>query len=160
MDHYTATSLHVDLPSGTEDPRDRYRRPGGMALNHIGVEDVLHRIALLVEPLLRLLWPASGRHRHRNRHRAGGASRPTPAPAAPVAPGRRPSPHEALPHGEDALLVRPYLLAHEQRARARQQRARRRTLWLAVHGIDVGPRRIHGVDVGPRRVRDAEVAAA
>lgn len=152
--------MHVDLPSGTEDPRDRYRRPGGMALNLTGVEDVLHRIALLVEPLLRLLWPASGRHRHRNRHRAGGGGRPTPAPAAPVGPGRRTSPHEAVPHGEDFRLVRPYLLAHEQRAQAKQQRARRRTLWLAVHGIDVGPRRIHGVDVGPRRVRDAEVAAA
>jgi hypothetical protein len=153
-------SMRVDLPSGTEDPRDRYRRPGGMALNRIGVEDVLHRIALLVEPLLRLLWPASGRHRHRNRHRAGGGARLTPVPATPVAPGRRPSPHEALLRGEDSRLVRPYLLAHEQRVQARQQRARRRTLWLAVHGIDVGPRRIHGVDVGSCRIRGAEAAVA
>ncbi|MEU0679622.1 MULTISPECIES: hypothetical protein [Streptomyces] len=159
MDRYTAMSMHLDLPSGTEDPRDRYRRPGGMALNHNGVEDVLHRIAWLLEPLLRLLWPASGRHRHQNRHRAGGAA-PAPAPAAPLAPGRRPSPHEALLRGEDSRLVRPYLLAHEQRAQARRQRARRRTLWLAVHGIDVGPRRIHGVDVGSRRPRGKEVAAA
>lgn len=151
--------MHVDLPSGTEDPRDRYRRPGGMALNLTGVEDVLHRIALLVEPLLRLLWPASGRHRHQNRHRAGGAAQPAPAPAAPVTSGRRPSPHEALLHGEDSQLVRPYLLAHEQRAQTKQQRARRRTLWLAVHGIDVGPRHIHGVDVGSRRIRGSEVAA-
>lgn len=150
-------SMHVDLPSGTEDPRDRYRRPGGMALNHNGVEDVLHRIALLVEPLLRLLWPASGRHRHQNRHRAEGTARPTPAPAAA---DRRPSPHEALLRGEDSRLVRPYLLAHEQRAQVRQQRARRRTLWLAVHGIDAGPRRIHGVDVGSRRIRGTEAAAA
>ncbi|MFH9175244.1 hypothetical protein [Streptomyces albogriseolus] len=154
MDRYTAMSMHLDLPSGTEDPRDRYRRPGGMALNHNGVEDVLHRIACLLEPLLRLLWPASGRHRRGNRHRAGGAA------PAPLAPGRRPSPHEALLRGEDSRLVRPYLLAHEQRARARQQRARRRTLWLAVHGIDVGPRRIHGVDVGSRRMRGKEVTAA
>ncbi|MFJ7100100.1 hypothetical protein [Streptomyces albogriseolus] len=159
MDRYTAMSMHLDLPSGTEDPRDRYRRPGGMALNHNGVEDVLHRIAWLLEPLLRLLWPASGRHRHQNRHRAGGAA-PAPAPAAPLAPGRRPSPHEALLRGEDSRLVRPYLLAHERRAQARRQRARRRTLWLAVHGIDVGPRRIHGVDVGSRRPRGKEVAAA
>ncbi|GGW34086.1 hypothetical protein CP966_13175 [Streptomyces galilaeus] len=151
--------MHVVLPSGTEDPRDRYRRPGGMALNLTGVEDVLNRIACLLEPLLRLLWPASGRHRHRNRHRAGEGTPLAPVPAAPVAPGRRPSPHEALLHGEDSRLVRPYLLAHEQRAQARQQRARRRTLWLAVHGIDVGPRHIHGVDVGPRRVRGNEVAA-
>ncbi|WP_407110359.1 hypothetical protein ACE1N8_12785 [Streptomyces sp. DSM 116494] len=159
MDRYTATSMHVDLPSGTEDPRDRYRRPGGMALNLTGVEDVLHRIALLVEPLLRLLWPASGRHRHQNRHRAGGAAQPAPAPAAPAASGRRPSPHEALLQGEDSRLVRPYLLAHERRVQARQQRARRRTLWLAVHGIDVGSRHIHGVDVGSRRIRGSEVAA-
>ncbi|WP_326752872.1 hypothetical protein OIE73_13925 [Streptomyces hirsutus] len=121
---------------------------------------MLHRIARLVEPLLRLLWPAAGRHRHRNRHRAGGAARPTPVPAAPVAPGRRPSPHEALLQGEDSRLVRPYLLAHERRMQARQQRARRRTLWLAVHGIDVGPRRIHGVDVGLRRFRGNEVAVS
>ncbi|MGY0067467.1 hypothetical protein ACWZEH_11695 [Streptomyces sp. QTS137] len=160
MDRYTATSMHVDLPSGTEDPRDRYRRPGGMALNRIGVEDVLNRIARLVEPLLRLLWPASGRHRHRNRHRAGGVARPTPVPAGPVAPGRHPSPHEVLLHGEDSRLVRPYLLAHERRTQARQQRARRRTIWLAVHGIDVGPRHIHGVDVGPRRFRGNEAAVS
>ncbi|MFE7906008.1 hypothetical protein ACIQUO_09080 [Streptomyces albogriseolus] len=159
MDRYTAMSMHLDLPSGTEDPRDRYRRPGGMALNHNGVEDVLHRIAWLLEPLLGLLWPASGRHRHGNRHRAGGTA-PAPAPAAALAPGSRPSPHEALLRGEDSRLVRPYLLAHEQRAQARQQRARRRTLWLAVHGIDVGPRRIHGVDVGSRRMRGNEVTAA
>jgi hypothetical protein len=152
--------MRVDLPSGTEDPRDRYRRPGGMALNLTGVEDVLHRIACLLEPLLRLLWPASGRHRHQNRYRAEGAAQPTPVPAAPVAPGRRPSPHRALLHGEDFQLVRPCFLAHERRAQARQQRARRRTLWLAVHGVDVGPRRIHGVDVGSRRIRGAEVAAA
>lgn len=153
-------SMRVDLPSGTEDPRDRYRRPGGMALNRIGVEDVLHRIALLVEPLVRLLWPASGRHRHRNRHRAEGGARPIPVPAAPVVPSRRPSPHETLLRGEDSPLVRPYLLAHEQREHAKQQRARRRTLWLAVHGIDVGPRHIHGVDVGSRRIRGDKVAAA
>ncbi|MDX2526789.1 hypothetical protein [Streptomyces europaeiscabiei] len=121
---------------------------------------MLHHIALLVEPLLRLLWPPSGRHRHRNRHRAGGAARPTPVPAALAAPGRRLSPHEALLRGEDSPLVRPYLLAHEQRVQARQQRARRRTLWLAVHGIDVGPRRIHGVDVGSLRTHATEVTAA
>ncbi|MFC9285895.1 hypothetical protein [Streptomyces sp. NPDC057052] len=120
---------------------------------------MLNRIALLVEPLLRLLWPSSGRHRHRNRHRAGVAARPTPVPAAPAEPRHRPSPHEALLHGEDSRLVRPYLLAHEQRAQAKPQRARRRTLLLAVHGVDVGPRRIHGVDVGPRRIRGNEVAA-
>lgn len=34
-----------------------------------------------------------------------------------------------------------------RREEARRQRARRRTLWLAVHGVDVGPRVIHGVEV-------------
>lgn len=150
------------ISAESKDPRDRLRRPGGMALNHCGVENVLHHIALLVEPLLRLLWPPSGRHRHRhrNRHRAEGGARPIPVPAAPVAPSRRPSPHEALLRGEDSPLVRPYLLAHEQREHAEQQRARRRTLWLAVHGIDVGPRHIHGVDVGSRRIRGDKVVAA
>ncbi|MEV0741032.1 hypothetical protein AB0I51_35010 [Streptomyces sp. NPDC050549] len=33
------------------------------------------------------------------------------------------------------------------RRKRRLQRRRRRALWLAVHGIDVGPRRIHGVVV-------------
>ncbi|MEV6615672.1 hypothetical protein AB0N31_17780 [Streptomyces sp. NPDC051051] len=59
-------------------------------------------------------------------------------PAAPAAPVRRPSPHEAFLHGEDSRLVRPYLLAHEQRAQATPQRARRRTFWIAVHGVDGG----------------------
>ncbi|MFI9241952.1 hypothetical protein ACIGXF_05050 [Streptomyces sp. NPDC053086] len=121
---------------------------------------MLHRIARLVEPMLRLLWPASGRHRHRNRHRAGGAARPTPVPTVPVEPSRRPSPHETLLHGEDSRLVRPYLLAHERREQARRQRPRRRALWIAVHGVDTGPRRIHGVDVGPLLSRSAEVVAA
>ncbi|MFF2506027.1 hypothetical protein ACFVTY_21935 [Streptomyces sp. NPDC058067] len=52
--------------------------------------------------------------------------------------------------GEDSRLVRPYVLAHEQRVRREQekrQRARRRALWLAVHGVDIGPRYIHGVEV-------------
>ncbi|UXY27703.1 hypothetical protein [Streptomyces sp. HUAS TT20] len=117
---------------------------------------MLHHIVRLVEPLLRPLWPASGRHRHS----AEGGAPLTPVPAAPVAPHRRPSPHEIPLRGEDSRLVRPYLLAHEQREQARQQRARRRALWLAVHGVDVGPRRIHGVDVGSRRIRGTEVAAA
>ncbi|MER7897007.1 hypothetical protein ABTX62_13040 [Streptomyces sp. NPDC096046] len=119
---------------------------------------MLHHIARLVEPLLRLLWPASGRHRHRRR--AEGGARPTPVPAAPVTPRRRASSHEALLRGEGSPLVRPYLLAHEQREQAKRQRARRRVLWLAVHGIDVGPRRIHGVDVGSRRCHATEGAAA
>ncbi|MFC7306279.1 hypothetical protein ACFQVC_18905 [Streptomyces monticola] len=43
--------------------------------------------------------------------------------------------------------MRPYLAAHERREEARRQRARRRALWFAVHGVYLGPRRIHGVEV-------------
>jgi hypothetical protein len=49
--------------------------------------------------------------------------------------------------GEDIGHVRPYLVAHEQQQEEQRQRARRRTLWLAVHGVDFGPRMIHGVRV-------------
>ncbi|GDY65437.1 hypothetical protein SAV14893_048300 [Streptomyces avermitilis] len=56
-------------------------------------------------------------------------------------------------------MVRPYLVAHERSEEARRQRARRRALWLAVHGIDVGPRIIHGIDIGPRIIHRVEVPA-
>ncbi|MBP0456468.1 hypothetical protein JFN87_02975 [Streptomyces bomunensis] len=53
-----------------------------------------------------------------------------------------------LLRGRGTALVRRYVLAHEaSRAEAWRQRARRCTLWLAVHGVDVGPRVIHGVEV-------------
>ncbi|MFD0605666.1 hypothetical protein [Streptomyces aureus] len=74
----------------------------------------------------------------------GGAAEPrarSPHPASPPLPARGPL------RGEDSRLVRPYLLAHEQREQAKRQRGRRRTLWLAVHGVDIGPRRIPGVEV-------------
>lgn len=53
-----------------------------------------------------------------------------------------------LLRGEDSALVRPYLVAFERQEKAREQRARRRALFLAVHGVDVGPLVIHGVVVG------------
>lgn len=117
---------------------------------------MLHHIARLIEPLLRLVWLVSGRHRHPIGRRLPISH----APAVPVALTRRPSLHVTPLRGEDSPLVRPYLLAHEQRQHAKRQRARRRALWFAVHGVDVGPRRIHGVDVGPRRIHGIEVAAA
>ncbi len=49
--------------------------------------------------------------------------------------------------GEDVALIRPYVLTPEERRERRLQRGRRRTLWLAVQGIDAGPRWIHGVEV-------------
>ncbi|MFC5801419.1 hypothetical protein [Streptomyces formicae] len=99
---------------------------------------MLHCIARLLDPLLRLLWPPpAGRHR------------PAQADRRPVPPPPRPTRARAPYYrGEDSPLVRPYLLAHERcQAEARRQRARRRALWLAVHGVDVGPRVIHGREV-------------
>ncbi|MFJ3650839.1 hypothetical protein [Streptomyces murinus] len=52
--------------------------------------------------------------------------------------------------GEDTALVRPYLVAHERRQEERRQRARRRALWLAASGVDIGPRVIRGVEVAAR----------
>ncbi|WP_018536616.1 hypothetical protein [Streptomyces sp. MspMP-M5] len=49
--------------------------------------------------------------------------------------------------GEDTPLVRPYVLTPAERRERRLRRERRRVLWLAVHGIDVGPRWIHGMKV-------------
>ncbi|MFE3167808.1 hypothetical protein [Streptomyces sp. KMM 9044] len=49
--------------------------------------------------------------------------------------------------GEDTGLVRPYLLAHEQREQQRR-RAPRRALWLAVHGVDIGPLLTRSMEVG------------
>ncbi|MFF2513324.1 hypothetical protein [Streptomyces sp. NPDC058086] len=66
----------------------------------------------------------------------------SPAPSTPVH-----RPVHAWPFERDAHLVRPYLLTEEERRARRSQRQRRRALWLAVHGIAVGPRHIHGVEV-------------
>jgi hypothetical protein len=102
---------------------------------------MLEFIARLFEPLLRFLWPAQGRHRLPSGTAGAVASceDTRPAVAAPCDPA---------PQSENGPLVRPYLLAHEKhRDEARRQRARRRTLWLAVHGIDLGPRVIHGMEV-------------
>jgi hypothetical protein len=113
-----------------------------VAINgHNGVDDVSHRIARLFEPLLRFLFPGSGSHR--------AVTAPTrQRPALAYADGHTARHAGSRPlRGEDNTMVRPYLVVHEQREEAKQQRARRRALWLAVHGVDVGPRIIHGVEV-------------
>ncbi|MQY15413.1 hypothetical protein SRB5_55950 [Streptomyces sp. RB5] len=95
-------------------------------------------IAPLLEPLLWFLWPSRGRHRR---------AAPEPPPAAhdprPTAIPQPPPPAPDL----TPPRVRPYVFAHEHRAEARRQRARRLELWLAVHGVDAGPRVIHGMEV-------------
>ncbi|AKH83184.1 hypothetical protein AA958_14150 [Streptomyces sp. CNQ-509] len=109
---------------------------------------MLDRIASVLDPLLRLLWPATGRRRYLPSLRAAAPvlfPYPVPAPPAPAAPP--PDRHAPDRHAPATPRVRPYVLAHERRAEARRQRARRLELWLAVHGVDVGPRLIHGVEV-------------
>lgn len=97
-------------------------------------------VRLLGLVLCRLL-PPSGRRRL-------GSAPPPPPGEWSTPPTRQTRPPVPLLRGEDSRLVRPYLAAHEAaRVRARAQRARRRSLWLAVHGVDVGPRFIHGVEV-------------
>ncbi|MGA4849406.1 hypothetical protein ACOBQB_25280 [Streptomyces sp. G5(2025)] len=88
-------------------------------------------IARLFGPLLRFLLPATGRHR----------SEPvrTYACLEPQPPYAK----SDVLRGEDNAIVRPYVVADELRLR----RQRRRALWLAVHGVDVGPRFIHGMEV-------------
>ncbi|WP_237773330.1 MULTISPECIES: hypothetical protein [Streptomyces] len=78
--------------------------------------------------------PTRGRHRH-------GAATSTTRIAPP------PPRFTELLDGGTQLLVRPSALDPEE---LRRQRARRRALYLATLGIDVGPDRIHGVRVAAR----------
>ncbi|MGY5128934.1 hypothetical protein [Streptomyces nigrescens] len=72
-----------------------------------------NHIGRVFEWLLNLLLPAPGQHR------AAGASRVTvwgDAQTVRLRPPRVRSPYAGSPiRGEDARLVRPYLVAHEQR---------------------------------------------
>lgn len=101
-------------------------------------------VTRLCQLLLRVLLPARGRHRATpttappDRHRAW-------APSAPAR--RRQLTLEPRPFEWDTPLVRPYLLTPRERLERKLQRHRRRALWPAVQGIDVGHRRIHGVEV-------------
>jgi hypothetical protein len=110
------------------------------------------RIAGFIESLLlalvRALLPARGRHRAvPSRQRPGSEALSAAADASPVRRPGRPRPIDVWPVERDTHLVRPYLLTPEERHERKLQRQRRRALWLAVHGIDVGPRHIHGMEV-------------
>ncbi|WP_030254666.1 hypothetical protein [Streptomyces violens] len=100
--------------------------------------------ARIFDHLLRLFLPAPGRHR-------GNEVRPSISRGdEPTIPLPRVARVDASPTltGADVALVRPYVVASElRRKEERQQWQRRRALWLAVHGVDIGPRRIHGVEV-------------
>lgn len=74
------------------------------------------------------------------RHRAG------TLPALRIAPP--PPRFTELLDGGTSHLVRPYVLTPDER---RRQRERRRALYLATLGIDIGPDHIHGIPVGATR---------
>lgn len=94
---------------------------------------MLGALARLLEALLHLVLPATGRHRLAARY---GYDPPHP-------PVEGPAPHRfgARPlRGEDNALVRPYLVAHERREHERRRQARRGSLLLAPQGLDLCPR--------------------
>jgi len=99
-----------------------------------------HRIVRrFLVPLLRLLLPATG-HRRQPHTATRQESRPV---AAYLHSRTARRPWERPLRGENTPLARPYLVAHERREQERRQRARQRTLRLAVHGVDIRPRAIH-----------------
>ena len=103
----------------------------------------MHPIRWIVQTLMRVLPPTG-------RHRAGVGAACVKTHQQADVPSVRPTTlvaGRALSRGEDIGHVRPYFVAHERKQEAQRQRARRRTLWLAVHGVDNGPRMIHGVRV-------------
>ncbi|MFG2524146.1 hypothetical protein [Streptomyces sp. NPDC048527] len=83
----------------------------------------------------------------RGRHRSRGVyPAPVPALRPPVTPQLRCA--IAPLDGDASPLVRPYLLGDaEAFLERRRQRERRRVLYLATFGVDLGARRIHGVRV-------------
>ncbi|MFI5570405.1 hypothetical protein ACIA6T_24315 [Streptomyces sp. NPDC051740] len=97
---------------------------------------MLGLIARLIEPLLSLVSPGTGRRRLDARD----GYDPPPPPAEGPAPrqfGARPL------RGEDHGLVRPYVIAHERRERERRRQARRRSLLIAPQGVHLPPHPTH-----------------
>lgn len=79
----------------------------------------------------------------RGGHRATDAR---PRPSAAVIP-QLPR-FDSVLDGSASAFVRPYLLGNaEAHLERRRQRERRRSLYLATWGIDIGAHRIHGVQV-------------
>ncbi|MDI3405746.1 hypothetical protein [Streptomyces cavernicola] len=96
-----------------------------------------HGIARLLDAFTKRVLPSRRHHR---------PSVPSPTVQCLDAPTLH-LPRVPVSRGEDTALVRPYLVAFERHQEAQRQKSRRRALWLAVHGVDVGPRHIHGVEV-------------
>ncbi|MFI1329993.1 hypothetical protein ACH4U7_07540 [Streptomyces sp. NPDC020845] len=122
--------------------------------------------AKILETLPQLLLPSRGRHRAADSADGRPARQhqdvPTMRPCLPDTPARPMATECAkgcpvsfrLVSGpldaRRAAVVRPYVTCgqpRERRTERRLRRRRQRTLWLAVHGIDIGPRVIHGVRV-------------
>ncbi|MCT2592238.1 hypothetical protein LHJ74_20420 [Streptomyces sp. N2-109] len=84
--------------------------------------------------------PSTGRHRVGAPAARPAAPLPLPLPLAVPAPRRR-LPEDTVIDADELPIVRPYVTAYERRER-------RRALFLAVEGVDVGPDIIHGMRVG------------
>ncbi|MFG2552376.1 hypothetical protein [Streptomyces sp. NPDC048581] len=93
-------------------------------------------LLLRARDVLTLLFAPRGRHRAGHAPPAA-ACRQEPKPAYRRTPGTYAT--DTPLDGAATSPVRPYVLTTEQRAR-------RRTLWLATYGI--GARHMHGMEVG------------
>ncbi len=88
--------------------------------------------------LSRLLeWTAAALFGRRIPGKHSGAYVAPPAPAVPVS---RPVVEPFALDGHAHAMVRPYLVAHEQRQEQHRQRQRRRALALATMGVDFLPK--------------------
>lgn len=119
----------------------------------VDMTDLIRAVAVL----LRVVFGPRTRGRHCARPAVSAPCAAYPLPVqGPVRAPRRPSPR-LLPRarspyglntvliGEEVALIRPYLVAYEER---QQQRQRRRNLLFAAHlGIDLDTRLIHSVGV-------------
>lgn len=99
-------------------------------------------IARIFEPLLRLLLPRTGRHRAAD---VRSALRGREVRASALA--RFPVGEPLLLRGEDAALVRPYVLSPEERQERRLQRAQQRQACRTVHVAGAGTLRVHDREV-------------
>ncbi|MEV6696562.1 hypothetical protein AB0M68_05260 [Streptomyces sp. NPDC051453] len=109
---------------------------------------IIHDLLYL---LLELLAPGSGRRRAGTLSAAParqGVRRSGPARGTATRP-RSPYGLVEMLDGEDAALVRPYLVEHERQEEraARQQRRRLSLVMAADFGIDLDTRDVHAVGV-------------
>lgn len=95
----------------------------------------------------------SGRHRARTARWAADSAPGCPIPATTGSASRLPRPRSPYGldgplNGDETALVRPYLLAYDQRQERARQRQRRLALVLAADfGIDLDTRDLHGLGV-------------